>query len=138
MKNPPPGIGIDVVDINQFRTALRRGGFRDKIFTPAEIETCESRRDPLPSYAARFAVKEAFYKALADPGLTAVPWKQIETTVEDNVPTIHLSDTLQKRMSGRRVFISLTHSSQVAAAVVLLIPAGESLLHDDNNSRKLQ
>lgn len=118
----PPGIGIDIVDLDRFKRAFQRKGFVRRVFTDSEIEACESKRDPLPSFAARFAVKEAFCKALSDPGLKSVPWKQIETSSVNNIPAIRLSSSLQKRISGRQIYLSLTHSSRMAAAVVLLIP----------------
>ncbi len=123
---PVPGIGIDVVDLDRFRNAFRQKGFRDKVFSEAEIAYCESQRFPISSYAARFAAKEAFFKALADPSLKSVPWKQIETINNNNVLNFLLSKNLQKRMAGRRAFVSLTHSEQIAAAVVLIYPIAES------------
>lgn len=119
---PLPGIGIDLVDLDSFTEACSREGFLEKVFTEAERSYCESSRDPIPSYAVRFAAKEAFYKALANPGLKSVPWSRIETVMEDNVLSLKLSEDLQKRLAGRRVFLSLTHSNRVAAAVVLIIP----------------
>ena len=119
---PPPGIGIDIVDLDRFKSAYGREGFREKVFTKAEIDYCESKRDPIPSYGARFAVKEAFYKAIADPTLKSAPWKQIETVMRDNIPDLQLSDKLLSRIPGRRVFLSLTHSKKAAVAVVLIIP----------------
>ena len=71
------GIGIDLVELDRFQGALERRGFRTKVFTPAEIKECESKPDPLQSYAARFAIKEAFYKALADPLMKSVPWNRM-------------------------------------------------------------
>jgi phosphopantetheine--protein transferase-like protein len=54
------GIGIDVVDIARFQESLERTpSLREKLFT-------ESERDkPVQSLAARFAAKEALYKALS-------------------------------------------------------------------------
>ncbi len=121
-KNLPAGIGIDVVDIPRFKDAFQRQGFREKVFTCSEIEACESKPDALPSYAVRFAVKEALYKALADPSLKSVPWQQIETKIVNDIPTICLSDALRERIGNRSAFLSLTHTSQIAAAVVLLLP----------------
>lgn len=121
-----PGIGIDVVDIDHFIEAFQKEGFRQKVFSKSEITACESQRYPIPSFAARFAAKEAFFKALSDPTLKAVPWKQIETVREGNQVSLKLSSQVKKRLAGRRAFVSLTHSERIAAAVVLLYPIAET------------
>lgn len=60
------GTGVDIVDYQQFKTAIERSGQRllDKIFTPAEQAKCNARVDPLPCFCSRFAAKEAVSKAL--------------------------------------------------------------------------
>jgi holo-[acyl-carrier protein] synthase len=56
--------GIDLIEIERIRRALRRPGFRERCFTPVEREYCDARPNPAESYAARFAGKEAVGKAL--------------------------------------------------------------------------
>ena len=65
------GIGIDVVDIDRFKSSLERTpGLSEKLFTEAE------RNKPIASLAARFAAKEALAKALnAGKGLY---WQEAE------------------------------------------------------------
>jgi holo-[acyl-carrier protein] synthase len=54
------GIGIDVVDIERFAESIERTpALVEKLFTPAE------RTKSTASLAARFAAKEALYKALS-------------------------------------------------------------------------
>jgi len=54
------GIGIDVVDIARFKESLERTPhLAEKLFTESE------RTKPVASLAARFAAKEALYKALS-------------------------------------------------------------------------
>ena len=69
-------VGTDVIEIERIRRALERPGFRDRCFTPAEQDYCESRRNPAESYAARFCGKEAVGKALGCGVLFT--WKEIE------------------------------------------------------------
>jgi len=59
-------VGIDLIEIDRVRRALDRPGFRERCFTEAEREYCDSRADPAQSYAARFAGKEAVGKALGE------------------------------------------------------------------------
>lgn len=60
------GIGIDIVNIPQFRTAIERWGdrFKNRVFTKKELEYCNGRKFAEQHLAARFAAKEAFIKAL--------------------------------------------------------------------------
>ena len=60
------GTGVDIVDIERFRRINERlkDRFIARVFTPGEQEFCLKRRDPVPHFAARFAAKEALFKAL--------------------------------------------------------------------------
>src|SRR5689334_14888231 len=60
------GIGIDVVQVERLVKALERFGERmeRRLFTDAELAYCRSHKDPLPHLAARFAAKEAAFKAI--------------------------------------------------------------------------
>ena len=59
------GIGLDAVDVERFRAALRRHPrLADRVFTPTERADMAGRADPVPGLAARFAAKEATMKAL--------------------------------------------------------------------------
>ncbi len=72
----PTRVGTDLIEIERVVRALERPGFRDRCFTPAEQDYCESRRNPAESYAARFCGKEAVGKALGCGVLFT--WKEIE------------------------------------------------------------
>src|SRR5881296_3438154 len=58
------GIGLDVCDVKRLRRALARPGFRGRVFDESEIRDCERRLRRHFHYSARFAAKEAFFKAL--------------------------------------------------------------------------
>ena len=74
------GIGADLCDVGRMQRELEREGhgFRDRVFTPGEVAYCESKRYPAPHYAARFAAKEAVFKALSGPRLERLPWQDAE------------------------------------------------------------
>jgi len=59
-------LGVDCEDIERFRRLPFKGNkrFYRRIFTSREISYCISKRDPYPSFTARFAAKEAIIKAL--------------------------------------------------------------------------
>ncbi|MGA1438711.1 MAG: holo-ACP synthase, partial [Ilumatobacteraceae bacterium] len=59
------GIGVDVVEIDRFRTSLRRTpSMRERLFTETELAYVAPQIDPVPSLAVRFAAREAVMKAL--------------------------------------------------------------------------
>lgn len=59
------GIGIDIIEVERVKNQISKSnGFREKIFTEREIEYCESKKNKAQHYAARFAAKEAFFKAI--------------------------------------------------------------------------
>lgn len=113
-------VGTDLIEIDRIRAALGRTGFRDRCFTPAEQEYCESRRNPAESYAARFCGKEAVGKALGCGVLFT--WKEIEI-VGPPKPGVTLSGkTLRyaERVRMAKLDISLTHSHTMAGAVCVV------------------
>jgi holo-[acyl-carrier protein] synthase len=59
------GTGIDIIEVRRIETVMERDlGFREKIFTPGEIEYCEKMKNKYQNYAARFSAKEALLKAI--------------------------------------------------------------------------
>ena len=110
-------IGIDVCDIERFRTSLERTpALRGKLFCPAEADL------PVESLAARFAAKEALAKALGAPGNLA--WHDAEVVrLPSGQPTLELRGTVRARAEELGVGtaqVSLSHDGGIAMAVVLL------------------
>ncbi len=118
------GIGIDVASIERMRAAIGRYGdrFVRRILTDKELELLASRVDPSEGIAARFAVKEAVYKALGGP--KDVFWHQIEVGRESSgAPCVELHRQAKAhadRLGVSRIFISITHDAGVAAAMAVL------------------
>lgn len=120
------GIGVDIVALSRIEEALsRREGFLDRIYTPAERVACEGLADStrIARLAARFAAKEAFYKALgsAQKGLS---WQDVgvESDGESQprlVPSGRAQAALEK-LGATRVHLSLSHDGGVAIAMVLI------------------
>lgn len=117
------GIGIDVVDIERFRTSLERTPtMRDRLFTASELEYVADKSDPVPSLAARFAAREAVMKSMGL-GLGAFGfhevWVERATT---GVPSLVVTGRAADLAADRgitRWHLSLTHSDLVAAAYVV-------------------
>jgi holo-[acyl-carrier protein] synthase len=121
------GLGMDVVEIGRIARILdgppdRVERFLARVFTPAERAACEGRRDRAAGYAARFAAKEAGYKALG--GYQGSRWTDFEVSRTDAAPpALGLSGgaaTAARQRGVARVLLTLTHDAGVAAATVIL------------------
>ncbi|MDZ7269376.1 MAG: holo-ACP synthase [candidate division KSB1 bacterium] len=117
------GIGIDLVEIPRLAALLQRWPqrFPHKVFTREEIAYCEGRGRRAASYAARFAAKEAFAKALGTGWSEHFLWKEFAVCNDaDGRPRAVLSPRLQTRLQDITVHVSLSHADYFATAVVIL------------------
>jgi len=120
------GIGIDVIQNDRIRESIERYGdrFLNRIYTEGEIEYCRKSARPEIHYAARFAAKEAAFKALGTGWASGVTWKDVELVrLPSGKPGLHLyRDALAHATSAgaTRFHVSLTHDELVSCAVVIL------------------
>ena len=122
------GLGIDLADIDRIRELLARHPerARRRLFTEGERAYCDRRADPARHFAARFAAKEAAYKALAgSEDARHIHWHDIEVANSplDGRPILLLHGRAARRAAEMElvaVHITLTHSELVAAAVVVI------------------
>ncbi len=118
-------VGLDCVYLPRFQMTLERTPtFLKEVFTEAENAECQLRDQPHVHLAARFAGKEAIYKALGPDQQAYVSWQNIEIVSGMNGrPTAHfvnLSDEAAAQFRGLRISISLTHEGEYAQAVALI------------------
>lgn len=120
------GLGTDLIETRRVQESMERFGerFLERIFTVGEIAYCTRKKNAAESFAARFAAKEAGAKALGTGISRGVSWKEFEVKRETSgKPTLHLSGRaaeLAGMMGIQRVQLSLTHSRELAMAVVLV------------------
>jgi len=120
------GLGVDIVEIQRVREILARHSqrFKDRVFTPGEQAYCERHRDPAPSFAARFAAKEALFKALGTGWSAGVTWRNVEVVRgSSGAPGLKLTGaaaTHGTALGTRQTHLSLSHSSDSAVAIVVL------------------
>lgn len=120
------GIGIDIVSISRFERLIERYGdrFLGKVFTEGEREEGERKAVRAPYYAARFAAREAFYKALGTGWGRGLPLKEVSVTSDElGRPTLLLGERMHTELTERNIadcHVSLTHDGDSAAAVVIL------------------
>ncbi|MBB5318386.1 holo-ACP synthase [Tunturibacter empetritectus] len=120
------GVGTDLIETKRIKESIDRYGerFLERVFTAGEIAYCiRKKKNAAESFAARFAAKEAGAKALGTGISRGITWRELEVRREaSGRPTLHLSGRaaeLAKAMGVRRVQLSLTHSRELAMAVVV-------------------
>ena len=118
-------IGIDIIEIRRVREVLARTPrFRERVFTERERAYCDSRgASSAQHYAARFAAKEAAFKALGTGWRDGLSWHQVEVaSVESGAPLLHLSGHARElfaALGATHAHLSLSHTSEQAVAQVV-------------------
>jgi holo-[acyl-carrier protein] synthase len=119
------GIGTDITDVTRIAGRLAKStSFRDIVFTPLEIAYCEQQAAPQESYAARFAAKEAFLKALGTGwGNGGVNFNEIEIRNDAaGKPELFLltENSRFASLGVTKIWVSLSHEKNAAVAMVIL------------------
>jgi holo-[acyl-carrier protein] synthase len=117
------GVGIDLVNVGRLKAVMARypTRLRARIFTDSEVAFCETLGDKYPSYAGRFAAKEAFSKALGTGLRGAIGWNEIEVLDNEKTrPTIRVTGRAAATLAGRKVHLSISHLSDYATAIVVI------------------
>mgnify|MGYP004544421251 FL=1 len=117
--------GIDIIEISRIKESIESLGqrFLNKIYTDKEIEYCESKgRAKYEHYAARFAVKEAAFKAVSEEvkDKYSISWKDIETLNDENGrPKTEILFLSNKRLEN--IDVSISHCKEYAVANVVVL-----------------
>src|SRR3954463_11943555 len=114
---------MDLIEIDRIARALERPRFRERVYTEAEREYCDSKANPAESYAARFAGKEAVGKALGCG--VHFTWREIEIVGRPK-PSVALSGRTAawaEKVGAGPMDLSMTHSRDLAAAICAVVPA---------------
>lgn len=119
------GIGTDIIEVGRMERQLNvNPGLRHKIFTPKEQEYADERVTVYQHYAARFAAKEAFFKALGTGYRYGMAFHEIEV-INDALgkPVIHVSGKVKEYLEKENVgtiHLSISHVKEMASAFVVL------------------
>jgi holo-[acyl-carrier protein] synthase len=123
---PIKGMGVDIVEVKRIRRAVRRWGdrFLKKIFTANELTYALARKSLYEHLAARFAAKEAVYKAFGGNQGLPLDWCHIEILNQaDGRPVVRLHGhalELQKKEKIAHIMVSMSHAKEWAVGVALL------------------
>jgi holo-[acyl-carrier protein] synthase len=119
------GTGVDIAETARIEQGLERHGdrFTAKVFTPAEIAYCDKFKNRAERYAARFASKEAAFKALGTGWGAGVRWLDVEVTHHaSGKPELVLTGRaleVARELHVTRMSISISHSDRYVVAVVI-------------------
>jgi len=119
------GIGTDLIEVERVTEKMeKKSGFKELVFSPAEIIYCETMTFKYEHYAARFAAKEAFLKAIGTGWRNGTAFNEIEIyNDEEGKPEMRFSgitaETIAKLKLGK-VFVSLSHLKTMACAMVVI------------------
>lgn len=120
------GIGVDIVSVERIAAALARtDGFLERVYTEFERAACMGLEEKTrhARLAARFAAKEAFYKALG-PNQKGLSWQDVGVVSErGEPPRLEPSESASNaltRLGASRALLSLSHDGGLAIAMVVL------------------
>lgn len=117
--------GTDIIEIDRIKESIESLGekFLNKVFTSREIEYCESKKtQKYQHYAARFAAKEAAFKAISEslPDKYALTWNNYEILNDDlGRPYIQVTGIELEQIEN--IDLSISHCKQYAVATVVAI-----------------
>lgn len=119
------GTGVDIAETLRVEQVLNRHGerFSQRLFTPDEIAYCERFKNKAERYAARFAAKEAAFKALGTGWRDGVRWRDVEVTHQPSgKPELVLrgrAEELARELRVTRTSVSISHSDRYVVAQVI-------------------
>lgn len=122
------GLGTDIVEVDRIAKMIADHGehFLQRVFTAAEIEHCQPRREFAQHYAGRWAAKEAVMKSLGTGFTKDVGWTDIDIQVKPsgqpfvvlNGPARDYADSL----GVGDILVSISHTHSVATATAIALP----------------
>ncbi len=119
------GIGVDIAEVDRIKRSVSNGDhFKKRVFTEVEQNYCDSIKNSAESYAARYAAKEAFFKALGTGWRGKLKFTEVEVINNDlGKPDVSLYGEalrMANEMGVKSVHISLSHTKESAAAYLIL------------------
>jgi holo-[acyl-carrier protein] synthase len=123
------GIGIDIIEIDRIKKSVDGNGdkFLEKVNTPSELKYCLSKKNKYQHLAARFAAKEAIYKAISSNWDSELSWQDMEIVNTPNgMPEVKFKGNLEKFLSkDKDLKISMSHSRDYVTCVAIIYKNGK-------------
>lgn len=120
-------IGVDIVEIKRIEKLFSTNeAFIKKIYTEKEVAYCNPKKNKYQHYAARFATKEAMFKALGTGWIGNLKWTDIELLNDKfGKPYLNFYGSVKLLVDEKNIenaAVSLSHCNDYAIAQVLLVP----------------
>lgn len=114
------GVGIDLINLSRIKKAMERKNFLNLNFTQKELECYEKAGSPVEGIAARFAVKEAVFKAL---GTGWIDGREVEVLIaEGGKPIVRLGGKTKakaKQLKIKKIEVSMSYYGDQAVALAV-------------------
>ena len=121
------GMGTDLIEVERVEKFIAQGDdYLAGIFTVHEIAYCRSKHFPQQHFAARFAAKEAFMKALGCGWRDGIRFADIEVSNDElGKPHLTVSGKAREKLDNFAtapyyVHLSLAHLKSIATATVII------------------
>ena len=121
------GIGTDITECLRIARMIERHGelFITRVYTPAEIEYCQSRKQATQHFTGRWAAKEAILKAMGTGWIKGITWRNIEVRNEPGgKPVVALrggAKEIVERLGVAQILVSISHCHTHAMAYAIAI-----------------
>lgn len=127
----PLAIGTDIVECLRIAQMIERHGelFINRVYTPHEIQYCQSRKQSIQHFAGRWAAKEAVLKVLGTGWVKGISWRDVEVRNDGGGrPSVVLTGgalDIAQRSRIRQILISISHCRSHATAYALALGSDE-------------
>ncbi len=115
-------IGIDIIEVERIKRALKQASFKTRVFTPGEIAYAEKYKNKEAHLAGFYTAKEAVMKALED--CKQISFLDIEILHKQNgAPFIELRGNAKEvfeKMGKKNLEISISQTNKTATAVCII------------------
>ena len=117
--------GSDIIEIHRIKDSIDTIGSRfvERVFTKKEIEYCENKgKQKYQHYAARFAAKEAAFKAVSETlnDKYALTWQDVEVKNDNNGRPYIYINKIDKNII-ENIDLSISHCKEYACANVVVL-----------------
>ncbi len=119
------GLGTDIIEVERIAAKIgKESGFRELVFSAHEIAYCEAKAHKYEHYAARFAAKEAFFKALGTGWANDTAFNEVEirndASGQPHVVLLGQTAYTLSHIDVQKIHVSLSHIKTMATATIII------------------